>query len=384
MDGPWRDWVPGVLSKVQMSSLCENGFLVNLKDPEIAIGASSVDLHLSSQAYETVRGSVKPFGDQYRYKILGQKLITEFQISDDQTFTLRRGKTYLFALREKLENVFRLAAAGMYGQATPKSSVGRMDVLARLIVDHMDSYDGFEPQRLKESNGDMFLEITPISFDVRVRPDDSLCQLRFIYGRPEDCELRGPQVAQTTLGREARSDGSLSVDLEPISVGKSQTTRAAAFRTKDNLKQDVPFDLWKKPEKERPDPREYWEPESADKATRRLTIKVGSFYILRSKERIRVPSGIAVYCRAVDETIGEMRIHYAGFVHPGFGMKRTDSASGTPLIFEVRGHDLDVSLNHSETMARLHFYRMSQDLDPEPSTYNEQTLKLSDFFSEWP
>jgi dCTP deaminase len=290
----------------------------------------------------------------------------------------------LFTLREKLEKVTRLAAAGMYGQATPKSSVGRMDVLARLIVDHMDSYDGFEPHRLKDSTGDMFLEITPISFDVRVRPDDSLCQLRFIYGRPDDCELRGPQVAQTTLGHEARSDGSLSVDLETITIGKSEKTRAAAFRTKDVIKQGAPFDLWKKADEQKPDPQDYWEPELADEQTRRIRIKVGSFYILHSKERIRVPSGIAVYCRAVDETIGEMRIHYAGFVHPGFGTKRADSAAGTPLIFEVRGHDLDVSLNHSETMARLHFYRMSQDLDPEPSTYNEQTLKLSDFFREWP
>jgi deoxycytidine triphosphate deaminase len=129
---------------------------------------------------------------------------------------------------------------------------------------------------------------------------------------------------------------------------------------------------------------EFWLPEVSDPVTKRLTIEKGKFYILRSKEHIRVPSGVAVYCRAVDETIGEMRINYAGFVHPGFGVNRSDGAPGTSLIFEVRGHDLNVSLKDSETMARLQFYRMSEDLEPEVSSYNEQSLKLSDFFKEWP
>jgi dCTP deaminase len=245
-------------------------------------------------------------------------------------------------------------------------------VLVRLVVDFMDAYDGFAPDRLSKS-----------SFDVRVRPGDSLCQLRFVYGRPEHCELRGPEIALTTLGVR-RDDGSLSVDLVPSEVGRSKATKASAFRAREDVKQPEPFDLWKKPQDERPDPTEFWLPEISDPVTKRLTIEKGNFYILRSKELIRVPSGVAVYCRAVDETIGEMRIHYAGFVHPGFGVNRSDGVPGTSLIFEVRGHDLNVSLKDSETMARLQFYRMSEDLEPEVSSYNEQSLKLSDFFKEWP
>jgi dCTP deaminase len=100
-----------------------------------------------------------------------------------------------------------------------------------------------------------------------------------------------------------------------------------------------------------------------------------------------VPKGIAVYCRAIDETIGEMRIHYAGFVHPFFGLDRGDGTRGTPLIFEVRGHDVDANLIHGEKMARMTFYRMSEDAVPDQDTnkqaYNEQTLKLSTFFGDW-
>jgi len=77
-----------------------------------------------------------------------------------------------------------------------------------------------------------------------------------------------------------------------------------------------------------------------------------------------------------------MRIHYAGFVHPKFGYQRADGFEGTPLIFEVKGHDFNVTLTNEEVMARLTFYRMSQDSDVE-STYGKQTLQLSKFFKPW-
>jgi dCTP deaminase len=119
-----------------------------------------------------------------------------------------------------------------------------------------------------------------------------------------------------------------------------------------------------------------------------------SFYILRSKELIALPSGVAVYCRAIDETLGEMRIHYAGFVHPFFGRDRSDDKIGTPLIFEVRGHDVGVLLKDGEKLAKLTFYRMAEDCQKEPaatlaavkkdtSDYGEQTLELSKFFGKW-
>jgi len=87
-----------------------------------------------------------------------------------------------------------------------------------------------------------------------------------------------------------------------------------------------------------------------------------------------------------------MRIHYAGFVHPLFGRERDDKKTGTPLIFEVRGHDVKVTLTDGEKMARLTFYRMSEDCErpkkaaqSQKSGYENQTLKLSEFFSpcEW-
>src|SRR5262249_8537952 len=88
--------------------------------------------------------------------------------------------------------------------------------------------------------------------------------------------------------------------------------------------------------------------------------------------------------------IGEMRIHYAGFVHPFFGGLRGDGVVGTPLMFEVRGHQVNVSLADQEKMASLTFYRMSEDCKTEdqppddPKSYQNQTLDLSKFFRKWP
>jgi dCTP deaminase len=87
-----------------------------------------------------------------------------------------------------------------------------------------------------------------------------------------------------------------------------------------------------------------------------------------------------------------MRIHYAGFVHPYFGLYREDETQGTPLIFEVRGHQVPVSLADGEKMATLIFYRMSEDAPDlsaeqkikEARGYGSQDLKLSTRFRDWP
>ena len=171
MSEPWADWIPGVLANHQIRELEKGGYLVDLQDPKNAIDASAVDLHLAAEAYETIKGSIKPFGGQYLHQIKTDDLISRIEPDESGAFKLDRGKTYIFEVKERLEKRDELVKAGMFGQATPKSSVGRMDVLVRLIVDCMDAYDGFIPdENLNRSSGHIFLEVTPITFNVRVKP----------------------------------------------------------------------------------------------------------------------------------------------------------------------------------------------------------------------
>lgn len=354
---------------------------VILSEKHVAMDASSLDLSLTSRGFEMRQGSIKPIGGDYR-KLLGDRsLAIELKPGPQGEFVLSARTTYVFQVCEKLFPA-RLEGVSLHGQATAKSSVGRMDVLARLIVDGMDEYESFTPRLAKEGTGEMFLEITPMTFDVRIKEGISLSQLRLFFGRPSEVEIRSGQLYRTVLRGTSGTDGSLTVDLDDDEIGGEPASAFWAQRQTDR----APLPLWKS-SGNRPDPRKYWNTERAtERADGRKSILIRNdrFYILRSKEMISVPPGIAVYCRATDESIGEMRIHYAGFVHPWFGWLR-DDAEGTPLIFEVRGHDVNVSLADGEKLAKLIFYRMSQDAaEPDSEiSYGKQTLQLSKFFGEW-
>jgi dCTP deaminase len=342
---------------------------------------SSFDLRISGEAYELVGGCVKPFERGYRMDLENMGLAKRIEPGPEGYFLLRRRKSYLFRI---LERIHELRDTPIFGTATAKSSIGRMDVLARLIVDGMDEYEGFRPDRI--SSGDMFLEVTPMTFNVRVKTGTSLTQLRLFKGDPQYCRIQGEALVNTVLECDnTNSDATLSVDLSPDLVAGHEVSAFSAQLQQPN--EEIAIDLWDRPEEQKPKPWDHWKFEFADKF-QRLRIEKDRFYIIRSHEKIHLPRGVAVYCRASDETIGEMRIHYAGFVHPFFGAERSDKKRGTPLIFEVRGHDIDVSLRHREKMARLEFYRMALDAKEKESRGNEpyaaQTLKLSKFFAAWP
>ena len=386
MSEPWKEWIPGVLSKEQIQELCPEGHIENVVDwdsddeDKNPIDYSAIDLTLTDEGYRLTKGSVKPFGDRYMHFNKSQGLVEE--LPRDKAYELKKSNTYLFKLREKL-SFTEPKETKIYGQATAKSTIGRMDVLARLIVDGMDVYEGFDPDGLAKGSGDMYLEITPMTFNVSVKEGMSLSQLRLFRGRPENSEIKGEEVYEPLLhceyGREV--DGSLSVDLQATQFNNCDV---CAFCANPMDEDDEPINLW---EREHYEPWQYWKFKTSDENGRLKIDKTHFFYILRSKELISLPEGVAVYCKAIDEAIGEMRIHYAGFVHPFFGSGREkNDKAGTPLIFEVRGHDVDVSLKDGEKMARLTFYRMSQPCvrKKKKDSYNEQTLKLSAIFADWP
>jgi len=367
-----------VFSNAQLKKLCDEGWIQGVADAKL-VDYSSFDLTLSNEGYLMTKGSVKPFGKSYEHFLATEKqLAKRLEPCSDGTFTLAAKSTFVFRLQQKLGPEIR--SFKIHGQATAKSSVGRVDVLARLIVDGMDSYECFDPEGVAKGNGHLYVEITPITFNVRVKEGIALSQLRLFYGRPENAEIRGDELYSSAL-MDGGEDGCLRVDLsETTIIGE----KGCAFCATPH-QSHAPVPLWED-KTIAPEPKKYWRLEKPFRLGVRDFIQITKeqFYILRSKERIALPAGVAVYCRAIDETIGEMRIHYAGFVHPLFGRDRKDGAVGTPLIFEVRGHDVEVLLSENEKMARLTFYRMSKDCESgTPSEYSQQTLQLSKFFAPW-
>lgn len=377
-----KRWSPGVLSFKQVCELIDSQVLKGVVDANkpTCNDPSAIDLRLSGDAYLLKRGSVKPCGNQFLLELDQGKLIEPIQSDAEGIFTLQRGKTYLFKTVESLYPA-QLSTGPFYGQATAKSSVGRVDVLARLIVDGMDCYEQFDPRKIANSTGEMFIEVTPLSFPVKIKIGKALSQLRFFLGPPAASRVKGRHERAAVIRGSIGGRPTLSVDLSEAKVGND---KACALTAKLFEQAPPPIPLWKLPEGAKPKPQEYWELAPADNDGR-FPISPPRFYILRSKELISVPKGIAVYCRAIDETIGELRIHYAGFVHPWFGQNRQDGKPGAPLIFEVRGHNVPVSLRDKEILARLELYRMSEDADPPTDAeYDNQDLTLSKFFEKWP
>lgn len=376
---PWAQekWLPGVLNKRQTIELIKSQLLQVKKGfREDQIGYSAFDLRLSDEAFVLPNGTIKPCKEFDR--IIGDKYYTvPFTPDTDGIYDLIAGTSYLIKVEEEF-NPLAVQSSPIYGQATAKSTIGRLDVIARLIVEGMEEYETLKPSAAL--TGRMYIEITPISFDVRIKVGKCLSQLRLFNGSFDEAEIQGTFVKEILHGKT--DERSLSVDIE-----NDRILPFAAFKAKINL-DDKKLNLW---EEGTYDPKEYWEDISArtyPNNIKSLEIEPNRFYILRSKERISLPAGAAVYCRAMDETLGELRIHYAGFVHPFFGYDREGNVPGTPLIFEVRGHNVKVNLTDGEKLARLFFYRMSEDANKDDvknanDDYNTQELKLSKIFMKW-
>src|SRR5207249_3561464 len=105
------------------------------------------------------------------------------------------------------------------------------------------------------------------------------------------------------------------------------------------------------------DPKQYWDPIVwQDEA---ISLEPDRLYILRSKERLKIPAHLALECKSYTTEMGEWRIEYAGFAHPHFGRLREDG-KGSPIIFEVRGHNVPTILTHEIPLGNVRFLRMSK------------------------
>jgi dCTP deaminase len=283
---------------------------------------------------------------------------------------LEQNRPYLIPLLEKVR-----LPTGIRGRTNPRSSTGRLDVFTRVITDrgaHFDELrDGYE--------GELFLEVVPMSFTVKVRAGITLNQLRLISGkaRLSDLELIRLSEADPIVYPGAASlpeDKAVVADGLFLSVDLSGEGRAfAGYRAK---RSSALLDLDRKNAYQVAD---YWD--RVEPKDGKLILDAGAFYLLVSRERVRVPPNYAAEMAAYDPTSGELRTHYAGFFDPGFGDVSGDTP-GTPAVLEVRAHDVPFSLEHGQRLCRRTFEKMVDRPDQLygaglGSRYQRQYLTLS-------
>jgi len=105
------------------------------------------------------------------------------------------------------------------------------------------------------------------------------------------------------------------------------------------------------------DALEYWEPVHAPRRGG-LILDPADFYILASREPVKVPPTHAAEMIAYDTLVGEFRVHYAGFFDPGFGHPDA-GGEGARAVLEVRSYEIPFVIEHGQVVGRLTYERLT-------------------------
>lgn len=371
---------PGVFPYQALRAAAEDGWISS----PVALGGSqfqpaSLDLRLGPVAYQ-LRASFLPFSQTVRSRLepgdAGERELVIDRISLEGGATLQRGSVYLVPLLEQLD-----LPADVRGRCNPKSTTGRLDIFTRVITDGTPRFDEIRAGY----RGTLYLEVSPQSFPVRVQAGHSLNQLRLLSGETalSDAELAA-LYRETPLLYDADdrpippervifNDGlCMGVDLSGRDTGAIIGYRAHPNPPAVDLARTDAYD-----------PAEFWEPIKRPGRDAYI-LEANRFYILVSKERIRVPPDFAAEMVVYDAGAGEIRTHYAGFFDPGFGFG-DGTVLGTKVVMEVRAREVPFMLYDGQTSFKVWFERVAAR--PHRlygvglgSSYQHQTLTLSKQF----
>ncbi len=301
---------------------------------------ASFDLRLGARAWR-VRASL-PAGPG-RTVPDRMKDVAMHELDLTQGAVLEKGCVYIAEIQERLALPGDVAARG-----NPKSSTGRVDVFVRLLTDHGEAFDDVEAGY----DGPLYIEIAPQTFSVLVRvrhaAEPTAPQARRSAQAGDQERWRRPDA-----GRDRRSAAAAT----PAS--STWTTRTATIRATSGSR---------------------WSP------PRRAAARPGR--VLHPGLQGRRPDPVleAAEMTPIDPSVGEFRVHYAGFFDPGFGTEEA-GAVGSKGVLEVRSHETPFLLEDGQTVARLVYEPLTARPDrlygEGGSHYQRQGLKLSKHFKAW-
>jgi len=330
------------------------------------IQPASLDLRPGATAYR-VRASFLPGKNSSVDEKIRDLGMTEIDLRPGAVFEKRC--VYIVPLMEEW-----FLPEEVSGKANPKSTTGRLDLFTRLITDY-----GTEFERVPQGyRGRLYAEVVPRTFSVRLQEGMSLNQVRFIRGNPpllqEERTLKELHV-ESPLSYSPDDSPAESPRLISIDLAGASGAEVVGYKAKNHAPL-IDLALVN-----HYDPSEFWEPIHS---TRRIILNPDDFYILVSKEKVSVPPHLAAEMVAYDPSIGEFRIHYAGFFDPGFGYA-VEEGRGTTAVLEVRSHEVPFVVEDGQVVGRLIYERLLEP--PEKiygpkigSSYQSQGLSLSKQF----
>lgn len=338
---------PGFLPDVLLETMTSQHGLIQPASLELPVG----------DQFAVIPASQAPWRNESVRQMLHNIGARVGQIPDDGLLlapgTIALVKADLVSIPETTplgDRGFRLQA-GQRALASPKSSIGRLDLFCRVITDGDPRYDEFGPAG--DTPREIWIEIAPLSFPVVVSRGDKLTQLRIVHG-----EIEPTRRERVTLS------------LTPSVKGQPVGYRSR--RCHDPIRLNAAPGLL--------DPAPYFEPVFATSG--RLVMHPGDFYILKTAEHVAIAEDECAQMCATDESIGELRAHRAGFFDPFFGQEAPSSG-----VLEVCVRDIAVAAEEGMPIARLDYYPMAalpRTLYGSSigSNYQGQDLRLSKYFRQ--
>ena len=333
---------------------------------------ASLDLRLGPVAYR-VRASFLPGRQCTVYKKIEAHKMAELDLS--KPVIMEKGCIFIVPLMESLALPKAVSA-----KANPKSTTGRLDVFTRLITDKAHEFEWVP----RGYTGPLFVEIVPRTFTIAVRAGMRLNQLRFLKKKvPAETDTaikrlhKGKKLVWSGDGDPGKAyiDRGLTISVD---LDNTRNRWPTAYRARRNAPLIDLARINHYP------PAEFWDAIRTDE-TKQLILDPGEFYILASKESVSVPPHYAAEMVPFDPTIGEYRIHYAGFFDPGFGYGVNGEVKGTPAVLEVRAHEVPFVIEDGQMVGRLRYSKLLTEPDKIyggkiGSSYQGQGLALSKQF----
>jgi dCTP deaminase len=363
----------GALPSQMLAELVSGGFIDGVDKQHIRPG--SLDLPVLADGFR-VNGAFLPYYDEDVEQAIKRSSGSLIKAGS----VLERGSCYVFPSTAKINKLLE----NVYSFSNPKSSSGRVDLHVRLLANRVSRYDCI-PEKYK---GRLWVMVIPKSFPVITFDGVTLYQLRFFNQDTRFDELRLELAFNNSggfifdkIGRKVEYQDVIHSDKDGsilLTLGLEYSIPGfEAIETKE------PIDLSK---------NDYYDPEVFFRPivlpNHSLTLRDNAFYILSTKEYVRVPPHLACEMRPMDERSGDIRSHYAGFIDPGWGVAEEGDGKGRPLTLEVRSFDSGLIVRHGQPIAKIRLERMIQ-LPPEhydqmSPTYGGQFgPKLGKYFKKW-
>lgn len=266
---------------------------------------------------------------------------------------LERGTIYVIRMNEEVN-----LPKEVYAYCNPKSSTGRHDLHVRIMMDGTARYDTV----LAGAKAGLWALIVPRSYPVMITENFAISQVRFFNNDTRfdehslEDEWSKTPLAYHLDGKPYKyesfkmndGDGSvlLTLDLSQEIVGyECRGSNSVVDLSSQNSSVN---------------PKHFFTPIYREGDS--IILKKDSFYILSTKEALKIPPHIASEMVDMDSRTGEFRTHYAGFFDPGWGYGQGGDGVGRPITLEVRPFE-DVIISHGQPIGKVRFEYMSEAPD---------------------